>query len=116
MARGDVLPPVGHVQQQQEPYFTMNLASPRLAGWVYRLFVWFMDTKAFGLILPKLRRDSGIPQALSDIFVPDPVTLRPAHPFNRACLKDETVLPDDTQKRLQRAAEAVPGERSCHCL
>ncbi len=56
-------------------------------------------------------RDSGIPQAVRDIDLPEPATYQPYWPQpDSSASKDETVVEDKhVQERLALASQGIPG-------
>ena len=73
--------------------------------------VWLLESAFSGPIWAKSMRDSGIPQAVRDIDLPEPATYKP-YWLQRSSTtsKDEVVVEDKpVQERLDLASQAIPG-------
>ena len=90
--------------------------APVLAGTTLNVFVRLLESFLGSLILLKLRRDSGIPQALADVSLPERPSYYAVHPQLQE--KHECWLPlaeSSAPDRANAAAQEVPGRRSGAC-
>ena len=89
----------------------MSCRAPRLTGTTLQCVVWLLESALSGPIWAKSMRDSGIPQAVRDIDLPEPATYKP-YWLQRSSTtsKDEVVVEDKpVQERLDLASQAIPG-------
>jgi hypothetical protein len=75
--------------------------------------VWLLESPLAGLALAKGMRDSGIPQAMRELDVPEQATFQPLWPVPAPAAQEErdavVVQGLDVRERLNRAAQAIPG-------
>eukprot|EP00898_Chlorokybus_atmophyticus_P005129 jgi/Chlat1/5617/Chrsp369S05408 len=76
-----LLPPCEAVDLRDTKYNLNRIRAPRMAGLPLRLFAICLEFAPFRwLLLPKLLRDSGVPQVLEDVEVPERPTFEPIWP------------------------------------
>ena len=84
--------------------------APALASTTLNLFVRLLESFLGSLILLKLRRDSGIPQALAEVSLPERPSYYAVHPqlqeYNESW---QPLAESSAPKRANAAAQAVPG-------
>ena len=87
--------------------------APILNGKVLQIAVWLLESVFSGPIWVKSMRDSGIPQAVRDIDLPEPATFQPywPQPSIDSSSRNETVVEDRTvPERLALASQGIPGD------
>ncbi|KAK9810013.1 hypothetical protein WJX72_003338 [[Myrmecia] bisecta] len=105
------LPPAEQVTEG--PYDLRPVRAPILTGLPLRLFIWFAETSFFGPILDKLMRDSGLPQVLSDIDMPEHPTFYPLLSTRdlKAGPHEQDIQDKTPSQRTDAASTAIPGFR-----
>ncbi|GAQ78616.1 Amidase family protein [Klebsormidium nitens] len=119
MAPGGVAPPLSEIdemlaEQADIPYELKDVKAPRLAGLPLKLFAWAVESSWSSSILPKLKRDSNIPQILNERDWPDEPTFFPAHSTS-SYVEESGVWPlqeANTRGNLATAVQALPAETS----
>ena len=87
--------------------------APILNGKVLQIAVWLLESVFSGPIWVKSMRDSGIPQAVRDIDLPEPATFQPywPQPSINDSSRSETVVEDRlVPERLALASQGIPGD------
>ena len=89
----------------------MPCRAPRLTGTTLQFVVWLLESAFSGPIWVKSMRDSGIPQAVRDIDLPEPATYKPYWLQRSSTTSKEEVVVEDkpVQERLELASQAIPG-------
>ena len=94
--------------------------APILNGKVLQIAVWLLESVFSGPIWVKSMRDSGIPQAVRDIDLPEPATFQPywPQPSIDNSSRSETVVEDrPVPERLALASQGIPGDAlPMHCV
>nr|ARQ20723.1 lipid body protein [Lobosphaera incisa] len=105
------LPPAEQVTEG--PYELKPVRAPILTGWPLRVFIWMAETPLFAPIRSKLMRDSGMPQVLSDIDIPEHPTFYPYLPTTSFKVADseQNIQDLNPSERADAASHAVPGFR-----
>ncbi|KAK9834816.1 hypothetical protein WJX81_000884 [Elliptochloris bilobata] len=105
------LPPADKLEEST--YDMRKNRAPRLTGLALKLFVPFIESPFSSPLYAKLLRDSGIPQAVRDISVPEVATFLPAWEHLKAeqlqAANEEAVEHLAPRQRVDAAAQAVPG-------
>ena len=84
--------------------------APRMVGWALQGAVWLLESPLGPLLMAKGLRDSGVPQAMREVHVPEQATFQPIWPLPAAEDRDAVVVQGQhVQERLSRAARAIPG-------
>lgn len=85
--------------------------APRLTGRTLQFAVWLLESIFSGPIWFKSMRDSGIPQAVRDIHLPEAATFQPYWPQpSSSSSKDESVVEDKpVEAALALASQGIPG-------
>ena len=96
----------------------MPCRAPRLTGRTLQFVVWLLESAFSGPIWVKSMRDSGIPQAVRDIDLPEPATYKPYWlQRSSSTSKDEVVVEDKpVQERLHLASQGIPGTTPAACF
>ena len=87
--------------------------APILNGKVLQIAVWLLESVFSGPIWVKSMRDSGIPQAVRDIDLPEPATFQPywPQPSIDNSSRSETVVEDrSVPECLALASQGIPGD------
>ena len=90
----------------------MYRRAPALAGTILNLFVRLIESFLGSVFLMKLRRDSGMPQALAEVSLPERPSYYAVHPQLQE--KHEGWQPlagSSAAERANAAAQAAPGVR-----
>ncbi|WCJ37728.1 Glutamyl-tRNA(Gln) amidotransferase subunit A [Euphorbia peplus] len=92
-----------------EPYIQANVKAPRVAGFLVKIFVWFLESSIFGpLLLHFLKRNNLIHKLVSDAELQESPLYVPMHPFQSEEVKGEEVK--EIEKELgaaKRVEEAI---------
>ena len=90
--------------------------APALAGTTLNFFVRLLESFLGSLILSKLRWDSGIPQALAEVSLPERPTYYAVHPQLQEKYESWHPLAESSAaERANAAAQQVPGGRPGAC-
>lgn len=96
-------------------HYASSCRAPRLTGRLLRAVVWLLESPFGGLVFVKILRDSGVPQAVRELDVPELATFQPLwpHPDPAAHPQDArdavAVQGQPVRERLGQAALAIPG-------
>jgi hypothetical protein len=102
-----LLPPAHEVHDG--PYELRSLQAPVLSGWSYAAFIRLSESAAFALVLPKLLRDSGLPQASGAIGAR--AAARRLHALLPGC--QSSCSPPRLRRRPPPTAHPPPLRRRC---
>ncbi|XP_048233227.1 fatty acid amide hydrolase-like isoform X2 [Ricinus communis] len=113
-AEGVVYKPVEKVDlgpDSHEFYLRANVKAPRMAGFLVKVFAWFLESWIFGpLLLYFLKRNNLIHKLVSNAELEESPLYVPLHPFEE--LNEKQVEHVDNKlcppERVQKAVECVP--------
>lgn len=84
--------------------------APLLSGWILQAAVWLLESPLGPLIMTKGLRDSGVPQAMREVHVPEQATFQPIWPLPAQEDRDAVVVQGQpVRERLNRTTRAIPG-------
>ncbi|OMP01154.1 Amidase [Corchorus olitorius] len=94
-----------------EVYLKANVKAPRMAGFLVKIFAWFLESRIFGtLLLYILKRNNLIHKLVSNATVEEPPMFVPLHPF--VDLNEQEVKHIDSEatpaERVQHAVDCLP--------
>jgi hypothetical protein len=85
-------------------------SAPRMSGNYLAWVLWLLDQPWSGPIWAKFMRNSGVPQVVREMNVPEPTTFMPLWPLPTSIPANEIILEGQVTKRLEAAAGCIPGE------
>lgn len=94
-----------------EVYLRADVKAPRMAGFLIKLFTWFLESRIFGtLLLYILKRDNLIHKLVTNAELEEPPVYAPLHPFDENEEKDGKHVGSDLSppERVQHAIECLP--------
>ncbi|XP_065855734.1 fatty acid amide hydrolase-like [Euphorbia lathyris] len=93
-----------------EQYIRANVKAPRMAGFLVKIFVWFLESSIFGpLLLHFLKRNNLIHKLVSNADIQESPIYVPLHPFQEVKEEEEEKV-KEIDKELtpaQRVGEAI---------
>ncbi|OMO52026.1 Amidase [Corchorus capsularis] len=94
-----------------EVYLKANVKAPRMAGFLVKIFAWFLESRIFGtLLFYILKRNNLIHKLVSNSTVEEPPMFVPLHPF--VDLNEQEVKHIDSEatpaERVQHAVDCLP--------
>ncbi|KAK4762667.1 hypothetical protein SAY86_008435 [Trapa natans] len=94
-----------------ELYLPANVRAPRAAGFLVKIFVWFLESKFLGpLLMHFLKRDNLIHKLITDAEIKEPPIFVPSHLVGN--LNEEEVMAVDSHSsvpsRVQNAVDCLP--------
>ncbi|XP_030499650.2 fatty acid amide hydrolase [Cannabis sativa] len=95
-----------------EPYLPANVKAPRMAGFLVKVFVWFMESRIFGtLLLYILKANNLIHKLVTNAELEESPIYFPLHPFDEdvkehevKCIRSEL----SPLEKVQEATECMP--------
>ncbi|XP_050206500.1 fatty acid amide hydrolase-like isoform X2 [Mercurialis annua] len=91
-----------------EPYQRANVKAPRMAGFVLKMFAWFLESNIFGpFLLYILKRNNLIHKLVSNAELEESPLYVPLHPFADFSEKEENENLSPSQ-RVQKAVQCLP--------
>ncbi|KAE8663614.1 fatty acid amide hydrolase-like isoform X2 [Hibiscus syriacus] len=113
-AAGMVYKPVEEIDlgpASNEFYLKANVKAPRMAGFLVKIFAWFLETRIIGtLLLYILKRNNLIHKLVSNATLEESPMFVPLHPF--VDLKEQQVEQIDSDaspsERVQQAINCLP--------
>ncbi|KAG2711454.1 hypothetical protein I3760_04G077800 [Carya illinoinensis] len=101
----DVGPKSDHV------YVRANVKAPRMAGFVVKIFVWFLESRIFGtLLLFILKRNNLIHKFITNAELGEPPLYVPLHPFEDVKEQEVKCIDSDLSppEKVQQAINCLP--------
>ncbi|PQQ19828.1 fatty acid amide hydrolase [Prunus yedoensis var. nudiflora] len=94
-----------------ELYLRANVKAPRLAGFLVKVFAWFLESRIFGtLLLFILKRDNLIHKLVTNAELEEPPVHVPLHPFDDKEEQDVKQVGSELSppELVQQAIECLP--------
>ncbi|KAK9950286.1 hypothetical protein M0R45_005784 [Rubus argutus] len=94
-----------------EVYVRADVKAPRMAGFLVKLFTWFLESRIFGtLLLYILKRDNLIHKLVTNAELEEPPVYAPLHPFDENEEQGVKHVGSDLSppERVQQAIECLP--------
>ncbi|KAI5335871.1 PREDICTED: fatty acid amide hydrolase [Prunus dulcis] len=94
-----------------ELYLRANVKAPRMAGFLVKVFAWFLESRIFGtLLLFILKRDNLIHKLVTNAELEEPPVYVPLHPFDDKEEQDVKQVGSDLSppELVQQAIECLP--------
>ncbi|XP_021820876.1 fatty acid amide hydrolase-like isoform X2 [Prunus avium] len=94
-----------------ELYLPANVKAPRLAGFLVKVFAWFLESRIFGtLLLFILKRDNLIHKLVTNAELEEPPVYVPLHPFDDKEEQDVKQVGSELSppELVQQAIECLP--------
>ncbi|XP_050379529.1 fatty acid amide hydrolase-like [Argentina anserina] len=94
-----------------EVYLRANVKAPRMAGFLVKLFAWFLELRIFGtMLLYMLKKDNLIHKLVRNAELKESPVYVPLHPFDEIKEKDVKHVRSDLSppEMVQQAIECLP--------
>ncbi|XP_055959642.1 fatty acid amide hydrolase-like isoform X5 [Mercurialis annua] len=92
-----------------EPYQRANVKAPRMAGFVLKMFAWFLESNIFGpFLLYILKRNNLIHKLVSNAELEESPLYVPLHPFAEDFSEKEENENLSPSQRVQKAVQCLP--------
>ncbi|KAK0605409.1 hypothetical protein LWI29_026424 [Acer saccharum] len=101
--------------QSDQPYLRANVKAPRMAGFLVKVFVWFLESRIFGAVLLYfLKKNNLIQKLVTHAELEEEPLFEPLHPYQE--LKEQQVEYIDSDlsppEKVQRAVDCLPSQRT----
>ncbi|KAI9165589.1 hypothetical protein LWI28_017021 [Acer negundo] len=101
--------------QSDQSYLRANVKAPRMAGFLVKVFVWFLESRIFGaLLLYFLKKNNLIQKLVTHAELEEEPLFEPLHPYQE--LKEQEVEYIDSDlsppEKVQRAVDCLPSQRT----
>uniref|UniRef100_A0A6N2NKF2 Amidase domain-containing protein n=1 Tax=Salix viminalis TaxID=40686 RepID=A0A6N2NKF2_SALVM len=112
--KGVVYKPAENVNlgpDSDESYLKANVKAPRMAGFLAKIFVWFLESRIFGaLLLYILKKNNLIHKLVSNAVVEESPVFVPLHPFEELNEKEVKHINSDLSpsEQVQQAMGCLP--------
>ncbi|XP_031402032.1 fatty acid amide hydrolase-like isoform X2 [Punica granatum] len=94
-----------------EYYLRANVKAPRMAGFLVKIFVWFLESRIFGsLLLYLLKRNNLIHKLVTNAEMEEAPVFVPLHPLEDLNEREVVAIESDSSVpgRVQQAVECIP--------